>query len=64
MRTPRRRRRTPSGGTNSNLLGLYRLGDRLAGKIHKVIFATPSLNLDGIHKVAQGELMGQGRREK
>ena len=48
----------------SNLLGLYRLGDRLAGKIHKVIFATPSLNLDGIHKVAQGELMGQGRREK
>ena len=40
----------------SNLLGLYRLGDRLAGKIHKVIFATPGLDLDGIHKVAQGEL--------
>ena len=40
----------------SSLLKLYWLGDQLAGRLHKVVFDTPGLDLDRINRVAQGEL--------
>ena len=40
----------------SSLLKLYRLGDRLAGRLHKGGFDTPGLDLDRINRVTQGEL--------
>ena len=38
----------------SSLLKLYWLGDQLAGRLHKVVFDTPGLDLDRINRVTQG----------
>ena len=42
-------------GMRSSLLKLHRLGDRLAGRLHRVVFQTPC-DLDKIAGVAQNEL--------